>query len=570
MKLVLPSAAASIDERIRARFGSGKGTLALFGGTDDACDGPAAGDGFAKPADASGGFAGDRFEPGPRGGPSQPHGCSDRGKAAAWEMEALADDDENAGEPGPASEPVVFSELAASYYEYKLTKHVADGQSTGWAPTLRTHLQRVANHELPDGRTLGELELDALAPEHLEAVMAEMARGGKPNGKPYSLGYVNGLRQYVLQALEWAAQKRRRWIARERLEALRECEKIEPGRLNLAESKRITAVSEADIDALVAWCSEPRPRGNAARDSREIATPEQLGLAVQLARATGVRPGELVSLSMDQVSPAPGEAGQRGYLVYRPKQHKTKAKGRDRWSVIPPESAWILEAAVDLAKRGGFADRLPLEPYDDSMRVFPWRAPNPRTATGTFRKTLYRMCERAGLEPIAPNRIRHRFGTAMTGVSPKGAQGQMGHASMSTTDIYSDTEVDEAVKMFDLAAGRGTGKPADSRPEAEAPTQVDRHEAQPPPAPLTVAPLVQKAGRSADEWLELAMAEADPRVRAALMDRHDAELEAEAAVAPRDRRGGVRRAGVDRRGLPAGRRGPAEAFGLRLAQAVGE
>ena len=85
-----------------------------------------------------------------------------------------------------------------------------------------------------------------------------------------------------------------------------------------------------------------------------------------------------------------------------------------------------------------------------------WRTGEP-TKNSTYDTFLYRMCEKAGIEPCGMHALRHTFATRMIerGVQPKVLQIILGHSSIKMTmDRYvhvTDDSLFEAIRLFETA-----------------------------------------------------------------------------------------------------------------------
>jgi integrase len=66
--------------------------------------------------------------------------------------------------------------------------------------------------------------------------------------------------------------------------------------------------------------------------------------------------------------------------------------------------------------------------------------------TDSYAKAIVAACSKAGINPWAPNRLRHNAATEIrkhAGVEI--ARTVLGHASMATTEIYAERDLEKAI-----------------------------------------------------------------------------------------------------------------------------
>ena len=139
---------------------------------------------------------------------------------------------------------------------------------------------------------------------------------------------------------------------------------------------------------------------------------------VRIQRLTGMRSGEVLGLTLDQI-----EDG-----VYRPRKHKTQRYGHAREVALGPKSLEII------ARREPDADGLLFGGY----------------TSASYGRAVTRVCRRLGLPHWHPHQIRHAFATrvrASHGLDA--AQAVLGHATARVTEIYAERVGGLAKKVVD-------------------------------------------------------------------------------------------------------------------------
>jgi integrase len=186
------------------------------------------------------------------------------------------------------------------------------------------------------------------------------------------------------------------------------------GRTDAPEPDPVGPVTDADVDKTLPYLSR-HVRG-----------------MVEVQRLTGMRPGEVCRLraaDIDRVGPV---------WFYRPAQHKTAHKGKDRAVAIGPRAQQVLSEF----------------PTDDpTSYVFsPGRRKAGRVGTRyavrSYRQAVVRACDRAGVAHWHPNQLRHTRGTEVRKVyGLAAAQCVLGHANAKVTEVYAERDGELAVRV---------------------------------------------------------------------------------------------------------------------------
>jgi integrase len=203
----------------------------------------------------------------------------------------------------------------------------------------------------------------------------------------------------------------------------------------------------------------PAPAADVAR-VLALMTPT-LRAMVELQRLTGMRPGEVRSLTPAEVD----TTGPR--WVYRPGSarpggHKTAHLGRDRVVYLGPKAQavlapWLAEATDPDARL--FTPRRSKEEYWAQQRaarrskVPPSQVSRRKPAAELVKRwgeawtdhgyaqAVERACKKAGVPPFAPNQLRHLFATEVRSrYGLEAAQVLLGHATADVTQVYAERD----------------------------------------------------------------------------------------------------------------------------------
>jgi integrase len=176
---------------------------------------------------------------------------------------------------------------------------------------------------------------------------------------------------------------------------------------------------------------------------------------VQLQAITGMRPGEVIQLRGVDL-----DMGQSVW-EYRPTVHKTQHAGRIRVVFIGPRAQallrpWLRDDPNELL----FGPR---QNRESQLRDQP--TPRPRTewekrhrkrrafrdqySRNSYLLAIRRACERAGVEPWSPNRLRHFAATrirALFGIDA--TRTVLGHSDPTVTLVYAERDLDTARRIM--------------------------------------------------------------------------------------------------------------------------
>jgi len=177
-------------------------------------------------------------------------------------------------------------------------------------------------------------------------------------------------------------------------------------------------LSEADVATLLSAPDPDKPLG--LRDKAML----------ELLYATGMRVSELVELELSQLRL------EFGFVLVRGKGDKER--------VVP-----VGEQAEDWLNRY-LEEVRPRSARDRHGRVFVNRFGKPLSRQG-FWKKLRQYCHQVGIEVVSPHVIRHSFATHLLehGADLRSVQMMLGHADISTTQIYTHIHAQRLRSLYD-------------------------------------------------------------------------------------------------------------------------
>jgi len=314
----------------------------------------------------------------------------------------------------------------------------ADGRTLGWAADtmfdalVATEPQTVDTYRR-DFNThlrskLGDRPLDKLVREDYEGVVAAMLAGyGRcPNG--YAPKTIQNVVRLASRIHNYGRDRSPAWCSTNPAERI-ELPKVERG-------EDVPHLSQVEVAKLL--------EGQEVDDEAEGIEWLRLDRALWLtAVMCGLRQGELIALRRKDVKWLESKISVRLNKTRSHGDRSPKSSASRRDVPMPDPVGKVLD---DLFKRSQF--------QADDARVFG----NPETgdpiAPKAMDERLTRALKAASLRPITFHGLRHTFGTqcARAGVPMRTLKEWMGHARISTTEIYAGFAEDQAeVKMLEGA-----------------------------------------------------------------------------------------------------------------------
>ncbi len=277
----------------------------------------------------------------------------------------------------------------------RLEKGLAPNSVDAYGRDLRRYAEDLARRGVTEWSAVGRPEVQA----HLAALVE---RGLSSRSQARALSAIRGLHALLVR------EKLATTDATEEIDAPR------PGR------KLPSLLSRDEVEALLA---APDPRRPAGRRDRAM---------LELLYATGLRVSELVGLELNDVNL------ETRVLIARGKGSK------ERLVPVGAPAADAVRAYLQTARE-------PLLGGRRSKHLFVTPRARPLSRQG-FAKILGRCARAAGIRRrISPHKLRHSFATHLLegGADLRAVQAMLGHADVSTTQIYTHVDRTHVRKLYD-------------------------------------------------------------------------------------------------------------------------
>lgn len=311
---------------------------------------------------------------------------------------------------------ITVSEVCDRYVEWSKTYYRnEDGSPTKMVAECAYNLRRF--RELYGERYVADLEHHDM-----------LALRDTLIGEGLSRVTINKRMQTVKKCIAWALDED---LIRAITKAeLTQVANLKRGRSRAPDGKPVTAVPEADVDAVV------------------LALPPSLGDMVRVARLTGMRPGELCTMRWADIE------RRDTVWVYRPADHKNKWRRHPRAVVIGPraqhlmslregEGEYVFSPRVAESERFEamrLARKTKVQPSQlNRSKESPLRSPGQRWSTDSYRRAIERKCSELGISHWHPNQLRHNCATVVRrAFGIDAARAVLGHLhGLAITDRYS-------------------------------------------------------------------------------------------------------------------------------------
>jgi integrase len=266
--------------------------------------------------------------------------------------------------------------------------------------TLRVALRMLRHYH-------GTEAAEDFGPRKLMALREAMIAGDETCDPPrpaWSRGYINQQVQRLRRMFRWAAS--REMIPASVHQSLDTVEALKRGRTPAREGKKVTPVPRERIDAVRPFVSR------------------QIAAVIDLQLLTGARPGELLSMQPADIEQQPGEDGEPGVWLFRPREHKNRFREIERTIVLGPRAQAVLAPFLDgrhpesfvfspaeaEAERRAAVNAARKTPLSCGNRVGtnrslePKRSVGDRYTTSSYYVAIRRACDRAfpPLPPLGP------------------------------------------------------------------------------------------------------------------------------------------------------------------------
>ncbi len=174
---------------------------------------------------------------------------------------------------------------------------------------------------------------------------------------------------------------------------------------------------------------------------------------VELLYSSGLRVGELIAL--DAQASAQGNAAGQGWIDLQAAQAHVCGKGR-KWRAVPVGRYAIVALEAWLQARG-VADG-----SDKSAALFIGRNGTRLTAQSVWARLRSRSLQAGLSTPVHPHMLRHSFASHLLQSSGdlRAVQELLGHANISTTQVYTRLDFQHLARAYDAAHPRAHAKGA--------------------------------------------------------------------------------------------------------------
>ena len=173
---------------------------------------------------------------------------------------------------------------------------------------------------------------------------------------------------------------------------------------------------------------------------------------VELLYSSGLRVGELIGL--DAQASAAGNAAGQGWIDLQAAQAHVCGKGR-KWRAVPVGRHAIAALEVWLQARSDFvAAHASSDAVSDAL--FVGRNGTRLTAQSVWSRLRSRSLQAGLSTPVHPHMLRHSFASHMLQSSGdlRAVQELLGHANISTTQVYTRLDFQHLAKAYDAAHPR--------------------------------------------------------------------------------------------------------------------
>jgi len=319
-------------------------------------------------------------------------------------------------------------ELALLFLQHADRYYVKDGLPTSEANNIRIALR-------PLIRLHGRCRARDFSPRKLKDVRDAMIDVGCVRTS------INRQIGRIRRMFRWAVENE--YVPVEIYSTLATVAGLRAGRSDAVESEPVKPVPRAFVDAI-----EPH-------------VSRQIWELIQVQHFTGMRPGEVAIMRGCDLNTT-GDVWE-----YVPKSHKTEHHGKDRMVFIGPKAQAVLRAFLntdlqaflfspadarrEIDEQRKANRKSPMTPSQGARKrkAKPKKQPGERYTTASYGSAIRKACKLAGVPNWSPNQLRHSAGTKLRrefGI--EASQTVLGHASISTTEIYAEKNDDLARRIM--------------------------------------------------------------------------------------------------------------------------
>lgn len=299
----------------------------------------------------------------------------------------------------------------------------------------------------PMRRLFAKLPIDQFGPAQLKAVRDWMIQpreerdpdtGQVRKLKGWSRRVVNRQVGRVRRIFAWG--KEQGVVSDAAYFALQALKPLRPGRSIARETEPIGPIADEIVAATLPYLGR------------------QLAAMVQLQQLTGMRPGEVVTMTTGQLE------RRADVAIYKPRKHKTAHHGKKRRIVLGKRAQELLNGFYRLdpdaplfSPREAELERLTAGAATDAqLAAVDARRVGRSYTVRAYARAVSRACKRAKVEHWHPNQLRHSLATRIRSIDGLGldaAQAVLGHATSKMTEVYAELRTDELAAKVARAIG---------------------------------------------------------------------------------------------------------------------
>ena len=326
--------------------------------------------------------------------------------------------------PAPASSSLSISELALVYWERHVLKvHVSEGK-----PTDRQYHIRLSLRPLKE--LYGSAPVSDFGPRALKCVREKMIADAVEKRGAVNRRYVNDHVGIIKRMFRWGVAEE--LVPVHVFQSLEAVENLRKGwDSRVRERERIKPVPDEHVTAILPHVVP------------------QVAAMIQVQRVTGMRPDEVTIMR-------PGDIDRREEVwLYVPRAHKLEHLEIDRVVPLGPRSQDVLQSWLDrpddsfLFSPKEVVTETRLKRGQKPPRNYRSRAPREHYDDESYCQAVTRACRKAGVPKWTPGQLRHNAATEIRHTyGIEAARLILGHQSVSTTEIYAEKNLREAMKIM--------------------------------------------------------------------------------------------------------------------------
>ena len=323
-----------------------------------------------------------------------------------------------------SSDVITINEICRDYWRYCEEYFLMpDGNHSSSMVILKQALKPIAE-------TYGNTKANDFGPLGLRGLRDKWISVG------LSRETINKYTSAVTRMFKWAASHEK--IDIQVYQAIATVDNLKAGRSEAKESEPVQPVPESHIKAVEPFVSR------------------QVWALVQLQLLTGTRAGELLKLR-----PCDLDVSGKVWTATLT-EHKTSYRGGKRTIYFGPKAQSILHEFIASTSIQGYlfspieAENERRAKADSHRRPDQKKAPNRsgRTVgehytTASYRRAIHRACEKAGIPPWTPHRLRHNAATHIRKeYGLEAAQVILGHSKADVTQLYAEVDATKAIRVI--------------------------------------------------------------------------------------------------------------------------